>query len=219
MNILEFDSLELVFGLRKILSSVYMKCETGRIVGLLGRNGSGKSCLMKIVFGTMPCGHKSIRVNRSPLLGNYLKEKVISYLPQEDFIPGFLKLRQAASLFAVEMGKINHACPELADLGERRPAEVSGGQLRLFEILLILFSTHPFCILDEPFSGLTPIHVERLIEVLREEKNKKGIIITDHLHRHVRSLADDVYLLTNGKTHAIKNEDQLVRLGYLGSIL
>ena len=53
MNVLEFDSLYLEFGPKRVLSSIYMKCETGKITALLGRNGSGKSCLMKIVFGAL----------------------------------------------------------------------------------------------------------------------------------------------------------------------
>ena len=92
IHTLEFDSLYLEFDLRKVLSSVYMKCETGNVVGLLGRNGSGKSCLMKIVFGSMRAEHKSIRIDGRYYPGNTPKKTLITYLPQDHFIPTFLTL-------------------------------------------------------------------------------------------------------------------------------
>jgi lipopolysaccharide export system ATP-binding protein len=70
-NILEFDSLDLRFDGRRILSGTYIKCQQGEVVGLLGRNGSGKSSLMKVVFGTLGVEHKSVRVNDIALEGDY----------------------------------------------------------------------------------------------------------------------------------------------------
>ncbi|MGS0014500.1 ATP-binding cassette domain-containing protein, partial [Escherichia coli] len=62
-HILEADGIQLSFYERKILSGIYLQCETGKITGLLGRNGQGKSCLMKIMFGSLPA-EKSIRFDR-----------------------------------------------------------------------------------------------------------------------------------------------------------
>jgi ATPase subunit of ABC transporter with duplicated ATPase domains len=60
---LEADSIELAFAGKRILSSIYLKCETGKITGLLGRNGQGKTCLMKIIYGSLPC-EKSVRFDQ-----------------------------------------------------------------------------------------------------------------------------------------------------------
>ena len=95
INTLEFDSLYLEFGFHRVLSSVYMSCATGQIVGLLGRNGSGKSCLMQVVFGTMGAESKSLRFNKIPLVENYLKKKVIAYLPQGHLLPPFISFKKA----------------------------------------------------------------------------------------------------------------------------
>lgn len=214
MNTLEFDSLYLEFGLHRVLSSVYMSCSTGKIVGLLGRNGSGKSCLMQVVFGTMHAESKSVRFNRITLMDPCLK-KVIAYLPQTDLLPPFVTFEKACKLYGIEYQHFIDRFPELSDSLKRKSSEVSGGQRRLWEVLLVLYSSHPFCILDEPFSGLMPIHVEKLKEILIVEKHRKGIIITDHLHRHIRHIADDLYVLTNGKTYRVAEEEQLIELGYL----
>jgi ABC-type lipopolysaccharide export system ATPase subunit len=83
------------------------------------------------------------------------------------------------------------------------------------EVLLVLNSSHPFCILDEPFSGLSPLQIEKLVLALRVARQDKGIIITDHLHRDVRSISDELFVLSAGKTFRITDEEQLVELGYL----
>src|SRR4051812_10014584 len=98
MNTLDFDSIELSSDERKILSSIYMKCETGKVAGLLGRNGSGKSCMMKVVFGSMASDFKSVRINGERLPDNYLSKRIISYLPQENLIPSFITVRTALKL-------------------------------------------------------------------------------------------------------------------------
>jgi ABC-type multidrug transport system ATPase subunit len=192
-----------------------MICETGKIVGLLGRNGSGKSCLMQVVLGTLHAESKSIRVNRSPLLGNYIKKKAIAYLPQTDLLPPFLSFEKAFELCQIDRHKIVNEFPELENCLRCKSSEVSGGQKRLLEVLLILNSPHPFCILDEPFSGLMPLHIGKIKEMIVVEKQRKGIIITDHLHRHIRSMADDLYILVNGEAYKIIGEEQLIELGYL----
>ncbi|MEX2230599.1 MAG: ATP-binding cassette domain-containing protein [Cyclobacteriaceae bacterium] len=71
---LEFDSINLSFGDRSLLSNIYMLCETGRVTGLLGRNGSGKTTLMKIVFGAMAFEKKSVRINSNSLGMDYLRK-------------------------------------------------------------------------------------------------------------------------------------------------
>ncbi|MCW5911374.1 MAG: ATP-binding cassette domain-containing protein [Cyclobacteriaceae bacterium] len=215
---LEFDSISLEFGMHRVLSSVHMVCNTGEIIGLLGRNGSGKSCLMRIVFGSVPAQSKSVRVNGEYLIGNYMRQKIIGYLPQHGLLPDFVTFGEALNLFGVKADRIESGFPELTELLNQKPFQVSGGQRRLFEALLILFSDHPFCFLDEPFSGLMPAHAERLTEIIKKVKPRKGIIISDHLHRQVRSIADKLYVLANGKTYPVQSEEQLVELGYLTNL-
>ena len=217
MSVLEFDSLYLEFGMNRVLSGIYVKCETGKITALLGRNGSGKSCLMKIVFGTMNAEHKSVRINGTPLIGNYLNKHLISYLPQGHFIPDFISIKKAFELFKIDPSPIQDSFPEFSSLIDCKASELSGGQLRLLEVFLVLFSKHPFCILDEPFSGMAPIQIEKLKELFIRAKINKGILITDHLHEQVRSIADDVYVLGNGRTRLVKDEQQLIEFGYLSS--
>ncbi len=217
-DVLEFDSVELSFDGRRILSGVYMQCRQGEVVGLLGRNGSGKSSLMKVVFGILDAEHKSVRINGVSLQGGYLRKRYIAYLPQEKLIPPYLSLRLAFKLFGVDANDVIAAVPEVSEYVNFKPNELSGGWQRLIETLLILHSPAPFCFLDEPFTGLMPIHIETIKSIVAQVRSRKGIIISDHMHRHVTEASDRIYVLTNGRTVEIKERGQLVELGYLLSL-
>jgi ABC-type multidrug transport system ATPase subunit len=212
---LEFDGISLSFGTHSILSSVYMKCETGKVIGLMGRNGCGKSSLMKTVFGSLKNTDQSIRINNFPLIGNYQRDKFISYLPQESFIPPHLTVAKALDYYNLSLENLQGYFPDFKELIGYTANNLSGGYLRLLESFLILNSPHPFCLLDEPFSGLMPLHIESMKELIAKAKSTKGIILSDHLYRHTMQMADEVYLLSNGKTYLIKDREELVFRGYL----
>jgi ABC-type multidrug transport system ATPase subunit len=217
-NILEFDSIGLRYSARPILSDIYMKCQTGEVVGILGRNGSGKSSLMRVVFGSLKADHRSVRINGTSLQGDYLRQRVIAYLPQGNLIPSFLSIRKALKLFKVSEEEILLHYPEIKAFLAFTPDQLSGGYRRLIETLLLLKSPAQFCILDEPFSGLMPVHIEKLKGIIAAEKDRKGIIITDHIYREVLAIADRLYLLVNGKTHRVKHVEDLIARGYVNTL-
>jgi ABC-type multidrug transport system ATPase subunit len=212
---LEFDGIEFKYNENPLLTGVYVKCEAGKIIGLLGRNGAGKSTLLKVVFGSLKSETKSVRLNDQYIPHAAFSKKIISYLPQESFIPSYLTLHEILRLYKIEAERIIKNFPELRDELRKMKGQLSGGKIRLFENLLVLFSPSPFCFFDEPFTGLSPVIIERLINCMIQEKCKKGILITDHLYRHVVKTADDLYLLMNGRTYFIKSEADLIKRGYI----
>ena len=212
---LEFDGVQFGFDDRLLLSGIYLKCETGKITGLLGRNGSGKSTLLKIAFGALRAETLSVRIDGKVILPPAFCSREIVYLPQDSFIPDDLSLRKILKLYEVSEPSILQSFPELEHDLSLNADELSGGRRRLFEVVLVLHSKAAFCLLDEPFTGLTPVIVERLQEVIQKLKSTKGILITDHLYRQVISLSDALYLLANGTTHLIKNQEDLIQRGYL----
>lgn len=213
--ILEFDGIQFGYDERQLLSGIYVKCEIGRITGLLGRNGSGKSTLLRLVFGSIKTEVMSVRIDKVALQLPAFTSRKITYLPQQSFIPADLTMRRALALCQVNENDFLSFFPELKNDLLLRREELSGGRLRLFEILLILNSPAPFCLLDEPFTGLTPILIERIRVYINQIKSAKGIVITDHLYRQVVGLSDELYILTNGKTYLVKNEEDMIRRGYL----
>ncbi|TKC03738.1 ATP-binding cassette domain-containing protein [Pedobacter frigoris] len=211
---LEADGINLEFGNRKILSDIYLKCETGKITGLLGRNGNGKSCLMNIIYGTLNATDKSIRLDGRPLLQAYKKPEILLYLPQFNFIPKFLKLKSIFTDFNLEYNELESLFPEFKTKYNSRIKNLSGGQRRLIEIYIVLKSNSKFALLDEPFSHLSPLMIETVKELLLETKKTKGLLVTDHMFRDIIDVSDDLYLLTGGRTHLTKDIKELEFLGY-----
>jgi len=212
---LEFDGIEFGYDGRSLLTGIHVKCEQGQVVGLLGRNGTGKSTLMKIVFGTLSTDVGSVRIDGIPVAPPAFSAQKISYLPQDHFLPGNLRLKDIMQLYRVNNERAIGYFPELKEDLHLFPDQLSGGRLRLFEVLIVLLGRATFCLLDEPFTGLSPVFVERLQQVMVAEKRNKGIILSDHLFRDVMEIADSVYVLSNGRTFQVAEEEGLVRRGYL----
>lgn len=214
-DVLEADSVYLEYSTRTILSDVYVKAETGKVTGFLGRNGCGKSSLMRIIFGSLKGNFQSVRLNKQYQESLLTLPNAIRYLPQKSFIPKQLRIEQICNLFQVSLNEIITDFPIFEKYTHQKLSTLSGGEIRLFETIVVLLSEVKFVILDEPFSHIMPLHVEQLKEIINREKHKKGIIITDHLYKHIMEITDDLYLIRDGKTFRIHTHDDLVRHGYI----
>lgn len=212
-HILEIDSAELAFGGRSILSGVYLLAETGCVTAVLGRNGCGKSCLMKILSGALKAGFCSMRID-GKWHGRFT-EKEVRYLPQHAFIPGWLRLERVLRDFGLSREELEQWFPLFVPLRGSRIGELSGGEQRILECFVILRSRTQFVLLDEPFSQIAPLHVETLQTLIRQEKMAKGILLTDHMYRHVTGIADRLYVMADGQAYPCENDEELIRRGYL----
>ncbi|HEY4147484.1 MAG TPA: ATP-binding cassette domain-containing protein [Chitinophagaceae bacterium] len=211
---LEADGIQLEFDGRPILSDIYLKCETAKITGLLGRNGQGKTSLMNVIYGTLEAGSKSVRFDRQPVFHAYKRPELLLLLTQFNFIPSRLSLKRIFSDFSLDYRTFEKTFPEFRAKYNASIKTLSGGERRLVEIYVIVKSESCFALLDEPFSHLSPLQVEQVKEMLKEEKQHKGLLITDHLYEHVIDISDTLYVLANGKTHLIKDISEIETLGY-----
>jgi ABC-type multidrug transport system ATPase subunit len=215
IHTLEADGIQLDFGLRRILSDIYLKCETGKITGLLGRNGQGKSCLMNVILGTLNSSINSVRFDGNVTRNTAKKPDLLLYLPQFNFIPKSLKVKQIFDDFRLSYPDFESRFPEFKEKYDSKISHLSGGQLRTVEIYIIAKTPSLFAMLDEPFTHLNPIQVDKIKEFLLEEKVNKGFLITDHMYQHLLDISDSVYLLKDGKTHLTKTIQDLDDLGYV----
>lgn len=195
------------------MSSIYLKCETGRITALLGRNGQGKSCLMKIIYGSLQC-EKSVRIDNVAYYKAFRRPDLLRYLPQFHFIPRHLSLKRVFSDFAVDYIPFAERFPEYASHYKSSIGNLSGGGHRLVEVYIILKSRSRFVMLDEPFTHLSPLQIEKVKELLIEEKSNKGLLITDHMYHHVLEVYDSLYILVDGQTQLSRSTEDIERLGY-----
>ena len=94
---LKVDSVQLEFDGRKILQDVYLSCSQGQIIGLLGSNGSGKSSLLKIIFGTLMPAYKYVAIDGEFINKGYYNRR-IAYLPQQNYLPDNIKISELAKM-------------------------------------------------------------------------------------------------------------------------
>ena len=211
---LRIDSVTLNFGSKSVLAGCYLQCQKGEIVGLLGRNGAGKSCLLKIIFGTQKADFKHLRIDDKIIDTGYKTREVV-YLPQDNFLPPFLKI---GSLIKSLDDKIQTGLFSIDIIGEnwnKNIGELSAGASRFIETIWILNQKASYVLLDEPFSGLAPFLVELLQDLIREAAKEKAIILTDHIYRPLLEISDRVVLLHNNSVYPIESEKDLIRYNYI----
>lgn len=213
--ILEIDNVELYFSNKRILNGVYLKAETGKVTGLLGSNGCGKTSLMSIIFGSLTPKYKLIRRNGKPVLKPLYLSNIIGFLPQHEFAPKNLKIKRLFKLMKVDWFEFIEMFDSFSFYWDSQIKTLSGGERRVLETYLILKSQKEIVLLDEPFSNIAPLYIEKFKALIQTEKEFKAIIISDHYFRDVIDSSDDLYLLKNGCTKLIQNLEELETYQYL----
>jgi lipopolysaccharide export system ATP-binding protein len=217
---LEIDSVTKHYNNSIILSNINIKCNKGDIIGLLGRNGSGKSTLFQIIFGTKKCENKFVRINNIVNDKPFKIKNGISYLPQNSFIPKYLTVKKTIFLY-LPKSKINVFIEDslIKKIYNSKIYNLSGGELKFLEVKLLLYIENSFCLLDEPFSGVSPLYVELLKKLIQKMSLEKGIIITDHNYKNILDISNKLYFLKDGNTIPINDIDELIKLGYINNKL
>jgi lipopolysaccharide export system ATP-binding protein len=236
MKTLSTEEIAKSYGGRQVVKGVNLQIEQGEVVGLLGPNGAGKTTSFYMIVGlvrpdsgrVLADGHD---ISRLPM---YLRARNygISYLPQEPSV--FRKLTVQDNILAVlEAQQLSwesrrtrtEKLIEQLNLGHVRKTRgyaLSGGERRRVEIARCLAIEPAFILLDEPFSGIDPIAVLDLQEIIFTLKRSGiGVLITDHNVRETLSVTDRAYIITEGKIFATGTPGELgrdpeVRRIYLG---
>jgi lipopolysaccharide export system ATP-binding protein len=236
MQKLSTDELGKSYKGRQVVKGVSLEVSQGEVVGLLGPNGAGKTTSFYMIVGLVaPDSGRiladGVDITRVPM---YLRARQygISYLPQEPSV--FRKLTVEDNMMAVleaqsipqEMRRARtEKLIDQLNLGHVRKTRgyaLSGGERRRVEIARCLCIQPSFIVLDEPFSGIDPIAVSDLQEIIFDLKASGiGVLITDHNVRETLSVTDRAYIINEGRIfrHGSPNElgrDPEVRRLYLG---
>ena len=203
-----------------MLNNVSISLQTGDVIGLFGRNGSGKSTLLKILFGVLKNTGFSLDIDGNRILQKQIVPlKKIGYLPQDSFLPKRITVRNLIPMIFPD-GKLQELLfyrKGIAKFEKQRIGELSIGQRKYLELLLLSHMEHPFLLLDEPFSMVEPLYKEEIKGLLEEIKLFKGMIITDHYYHDVFEVSSQNYVLKEGSLTAVFSEEDLKKYNYLRS--
>jgi lipopolysaccharide export system ATP-binding protein len=221
---LEAVGLKKFYHKKEVVSDVSITVEKGEIVGLLGPNGAGKTTTFSLILGLIDQDAGQVFFGEEDITGlpMYVRaRKGICLLPQES--SAFRKLSVEDNLMSILEG-MPEASPEgngdvrtvLRELGLEKRAKakaytLSGGERRRLEIARALM-THPeFVLLDEPFTGIDPLAIIDLQDIILSLKEKGiGVLITDHSVRETLKITDRAYIISKGKILAQGTPEQIV---------
>ena len=235
MKLLDVQGLTKSFNKRKVVNNVDFDVFPGEIIGLLGKNGAGKSTLFRMIIGLIKPDEGQVffqnnEITKEPI---YMRARHgMGYLAQDSSI--FQKLTTEENILAIlETLKYNRNEKQekllkllsefgLTKLAKMKAYTLSGGERRRLEIARSLASTPSLILLDEPFTGVDPIAIGEVKDIIMHLKDKGiGILITDHNVRDALSITDRSYIIdegtviTKGTTSEIL-DDPIARKSYLG---
>ena len=214
MPMLGVHGLVKVYGRRRVVDGVDFQVEAGEIVGLLGPNGAGKTTSFRMTCGMIePDAGKvvlnDIDVTHWPMYRR-ARDGGMGYLAQESSV--FRKLSVENNLLGVMemLGMDRKArirrCDELLDqfdigrLRKARAMSLSGGERRRLEIARSLVSNPKLILLDEPFTGIDPVTIDSIQQIVRDLRSRGiSILITDHQVRETLEITDRSYVIRSGR--------------------
>jgi lipopolysaccharide export system ATP-binding protein len=220
---------------RKVVDNIELEIGQGEVVGLLGPNGAGKTTTFYMIVGLARPDSGRVLLNNAEItdLPMYLRARSgISYLPQEPSV--FRQLTSEENLLAVletlpltpeqQRDRLEELLAQmgLETVRSSKAYMLSGGERRRLEIARSLTLQPSFILLDEPFSGIDPLTVRDLQDLIRElSRSGIGVLITDHSVRETLTVTDRAYIVNHGKIMAKGTPQELsnnpeVRRVYLG---
>ena len=238
-SILEVKNIHKTYARREVVNDVSFTVSSGEIVGLLGPNGAGKTTCFYIACGLVRSNKGEVFLNHKSIGHMPMHKRAnlgLGYLPQEPSI--FRKLSAEDNIMAVlEINKSlptkqrKHRLEELLSglnvehVRHIKGITLSGGERRRVEIARALAMDPKFLLLDEPFSGIDPISVGEIQEIIYQLRDKGiGVLITDHNYREMLDTCNRSYVLHSGKIIAqggkesiLANDD--VKKVYLGETI
>lgn len=208
---LETNELESSIGGTKILRGATLAVEPGTTVGLIGRNGAGKTTFMRTVMGLLKSDGGTIAINgvdvsAAPAHGRAALG--VGYMPEDRrLIPEF-SVEQNILLPIHALGGetdperlkwVYELMPEIARFAERKALSLSGGQQKLVALGRALIVGHKLLLLDEPFEGVAPALAQRLVEVISTLREAGlSVLLSESDHVHSANLVDRLYVIERG---------------------
>ncbi|WP_179339249.1 ABC transporter ATP-binding protein [Winogradskyella ludwigii] len=201
------ENLHKKFGKNQVLSGIDLNISEGGIFAVLGPNGSGKTTLIKSVLGMVIPDKGNITVLGENIKKNSEYRHKIDYLPQIANFPSNLRVKELIKMIK-DLRKPTNEDERLIELFRLEPfldkklGNLSGGTKQKVNLVLTFMFDSPLIILDEPTTGLDPISLIRLKDLIKAEKAKgKTVLITSHIMSFVEEISDEIVFILEGKIY------------------
>ncbi|MBC7711728.1 MAG: ABC transporter ATP-binding protein [Rhizobacter sp.] len=209
MDLIKINDITKSYGSEFSLENVSLTIQQGKIFALLGPNGAGKTTLVKLMLNLMHSDSGSIEINGFNVNDKNSRQGVAFIAEKFTFFP-FYTASGVLEFFGKMKGiggqelkdQVDAALERLqiTELANRKLSRMSKGQMQRVGLASILIGKNDLIILDEPFSGLDPIGIRELKDIIRELKEQgKTLFINSHILLEMEQLCDEVAILNKGK--------------------
>lgn len=225
MPILEVHGLVKTYGRRRVVDGVDFQVEPGQIVGLLGPNGAGKTTCFRMTCGMIDPDAGQVTLQGIDVTGwpmyRRARDGGMGYLAQESSVFRKLSVQQnllgIMQMLGMDRKTRRRRCDELLEqfgitkLRKAKAMSLSGGERRRLEIARCLVSEPDVILLDEPFTGIDPVTIDNIQQVIRDLRHAGiSILITDHQVRETLQITDRSYVVRNGKVLCAGTPDEVL---------
>ena len=211
--IFECNNLTKTFGKNRALSGINLKIERGRIVGLLGPNGSGKTTILKLANALLtPTSGEILIDGKKPGVET---KKIISYLPEKTYLNDWMRVHQIIELFSdfYENFKPEKAYSMLTRLHidpNDRLKTMSKGTREKVQLILVMSREADLYLLDEPIGGVDPAARDYILDTIIKNYNENAtVMISTHLISDVEKILDDVIFIKEGQVMLTSSVDDI----------
>ncbi|MBS5136905.1 MAG: ABC transporter ATP-binding protein [Clostridium sp.] len=221
LPVLEIKNVHKKYLSHTVLEGVGFSIPRGKIVGLLGPNGCGKTTILKLISGLLQLDEGEIRING--ICPGQQTKSMISYLPERSYLNDWMKISDILNLFSDFYADFDRERAEqmLTDLKiskEEKLKTMSKGTKEKVQLILVMSRRASLYLLDEPIGGVDPATREYILHtILKNFDENSSILITTHLIQDVETIFDQVLFLNQGKI-VIDGEVDEIRETYGKSI-
>lgn len=212
-TLLECQGISKVYGTKQALNFTNLTVDKGRIVGLLGPNGSGKTTIIKMISGVLTPTSGKILINGNPV--GIETKKVVSYLPERTYLNNWMRVNDIISFFKDFYSDFNS--DKAYDMLKRlniNPRDqlksMSKGTKEKVQLILVMSREADLYLLDEPIGGVDPAARDYILDTILSNYNENGtIIISTHLIADIEQILDDVLFIQNGNLVMASSVDEI----------
>ena len=213
MNLLEIKHLNKSYGDKKVLKDINLSITSGKIIGLLGKNGTGKSTLIKLINDLLTPTSGEILINGEKV--GVESKKIISYLPERTYLDKTMTVEKVIEYFEDFYDNFDSkkAKKLLKDLDldiKQKLSKMSKGMQEKVQLVLVMSRKADLYILDEPLGGVDPATRDYILDTILSNFNEgASVIISTHLISDIERILDEVIFIDKGKIILQSNSDDL----------
>jgi ABC-2 type transport system ATP-binding protein len=212
-NILTATDLSKSFGKKEALKNISLEIPRGKIIGLLGPNGSGKTTFIKLVTGLLVPSAGEIKVN--DLDTGVETKKIVSYLPERTYLNSWMKIDDILSFFEdfypdFNRIKAQNMMQDLELNSNDRLKTLSKGNKEKVQLILVMSRDADLYLLDEPIGGVDPAARDYILNtIITNYQENASVIISTHLIADIEQVLDEVVFISKGQVALTASVDEI----------